>query len=536
METHRRCFRLSVLLLLLLLSTCVVRQSHGLAAPNKPIQRIAIVGSGISGLSVAHALTNSYKHSTTDAFDCVDIFDARPGLDTTAGAGIQLNGGLVALGRIHPRLREAVWEAGLPQTGVQSRCTPWFGKDGDSSGGGGANNKKQYDELLRLDLPKIIGRLDVADVLMDDDKQRLWWVSIMRGALQQTLVDELPKSVQVQFGKKVTQLIPKADGCSYTCAFADGTTSENDYDLIVGAEGINSVAKQYVQNPRNRRGAAATTTSDGTTTSDKSAIYSGIRIRYAVADGIPGDPIEETATLRQHFGKGAYALSGVYGAGAGKPNTQCAFIVYLDADYIGPFKRKRKQEKRSSSSVVIGENADWSQDNRQTVETARQTMLDQLQQSDIPTTTDIGQIIAKADRFFELGSYFHNPFGKWSAEGVVLCGDSAHALPPFLGQGSNQAIQDAYCLVEKIVAYNAAVANNTAAASDSIQLQDYLDEYEKTRWPSTFSVFWKAAFLGYLETGGVDGFYSKFRDVFFKTMGIVGVAEKVLVGAATPKM
>lgn len=513
METHRKYYY-SAIILKLLLWACTVRGSHGLAAKkNKPIKRIAIIGSGISGLSVAHALTNSYKHNADAAvFECVDIFDARPTLDTTAGAGIQLNGGLVALGNIHPRLREAVWEAGLPQTGVQSRCTPWF------------DDKKEYDELLRLDLPKIIGRLDVANSLMDDDKQRLWWVSIMRGALQQTLLDQLPKSVQVQFGKKLMQIVPTSDGC-YTCEFADGSKSNNDYDLIVGAEGINSVAKQYVQNRQSRR---SSTTTDG---SDKRAIYSGIRIRYAVADGIPGDPVEQTATLRQHFGKGAYALSGVYGAGLRQPNTQCAFIVYLDDDYIGPFKRR---EKRSSSSVVIGENADWSQDNRQTVETARQTMLDQLQQSNIPTTTEVGRIIAKADRFFELGSYFHNLLGKWSSEGVVLCGDSAHALPPFLGQGSNQAIQDAYCLVEQIFAYNTAVEKG--GGSHSILLQDYLDEYEKKRWPSTFSVFWKAAFLGYLETGGVDGFYSKFRDVFFKTMGIVGVAEKVLVEAATPRM
>jgi hypothetical protein len=30
--------------------------------------------------------------------------------------------------------------------------------------------------------------------------------------------------------------------------------------------------------------------------------------------------------------------------------------------------------------------------------------------------------------------------------------------------------------------------------------------------------------------------YSKFRDVFFKTMGIVGVAERELLDAATPNV
>lgn len=102
----------------------------------------------------------------------------------------------------------------------------------------------------------------------------------------------------------------------------------------------------------------------------------------------------------------------------------------------------------------------------------------------------------------------------------------------FESKGSNQAIQDAYCLVQKISEYNAAVKAGSTVAN----LQEYLDAYERTRWPSTFGVFWKAAFLGYLETGGTKGVYSKFRDVFFKTMGSVGIAEKVLIGAATPKM
>ena len=106
---------------------------HGLAvdalssapASAKPIRRIAVIGAGISGLSVAHALTNSVQHAQPAAWDCVHVFDARPALDATAGAGIQLNGGLVALGRIHPELRQTVWEAGRPMTGVQSRGTPW---------------------------------------------------------------------------------------------------------------------------------------------------------------------------------------------------------------------------------------------------------------------------------------------------------------------------------------------------------------------------------------------------------------------------
>jgi hypothetical protein len=68
------------------------------------------------------------------------------------------------------------------------------------------------------------------------------------------------------------------------------------------------------------------------------------------------------------------------------------------------------------------------------------------------------------------------------------------------------------------------------------KLKSLIREYERTRWIPTTSITAKAVVLGYLETGGRNGFYAKFRDVFFKTLSAVGVPTKVLVGAATPQI
>merc|ERR1712071_720619 len=155
-------------------------------------------------------------------------------------------------------------------------------------------------------------------------------------------------------------------------------------------------------------------------------------------------------------------------------------------------------------------------------------------------------VVENADRYFELGVYFHNPLSLngWKREVkgsggkyCVLAGDAAHAMPPFLGQGANQAIQDAYCLASKISEYNENlnVLSTNESQEDVIKpIQKYIKDYENQRWKPTADIILKAAFLGYLEIGG--GFLSKFRDAFFFIMGKIGVAKKIYLDGTTPKV
>eukprot|EP01103_Thecamoeba_quadrilineata_P014290 TRINITY_DN4215_c0_g1_i3.p1 TRINITY_DN4215_c0_g1~~TRINITY_DN4215_c0_g1_i3.p1 ORF type:complete len:183 (-),score=24.87 TRINITY_DN4215_c0_g1_i3:142-690(-) len=55
------------------------------------------------------------------------------------------------------------------------------------------------------------------------------------------------------------------------------------------------------------------------------------------------------------------------------------------------------------------------------------------------------------DGLLHFSMYYRDPKEKWSEGRVVLLGDSCHATLPFVGQGANMAVEDAYVLAQSFV-------------------------------------------------------------------------------------
>eukprot|EP01038_Epipyxis_sp_PR26KG_P007307 gene7307-9954_t len=509
---------------------------------SKPLQRIGIVGCGPSGLSFAASIKqlqrsqNQFVENHNFIYS-IDIFDSRiDPLSTRLGGGVQLSSGAVILNKIG--LFEDLRKVSLPIQTLNSY----------------QNNGNKIFTINITDLIISEKRTQLYEIIKDSDVKYPLIVSIMRDALQSLLYnatqDNKPHRsfnpiknfnifglnkdsvysnlainlqmnssavVSLQNNKKLKTIIEHEENDTLSLYFEDGTC-ENNYDIIIGADGVNSKVKEFMEYgtetilPSPVNDFIQNIINNNNNQSDRDT---GIRISYCVTPPLRDGESFANGSFNQWLGDGCYALTASYNGLRGIHDMLA--VVYKDSNY------------RNN-----GENADWNAD--QIKEIVYKRLLDAGLSNRPELTSILAAASREGGRFFDLGVKDRTiPLKTWSSKSgkIILIGDSAHAMAPFLGQGANQAIQDGYCLASLIINYN---KNQIESSQESSSIKiNIANKFEQIRKFQIVPLGLKALILGFIETlGGVLG--TKFKFTFFRFVGSVGIVNKEYIDATIPKV
>jgi 2-polyprenyl-6-methoxyphenol hydroxylase-like FAD-dependent oxidoreductase len=314
------------------------------------VKRVLVVGGGIGGLSAAIALRQRDME--------VDLVEINPKWDVYGVGMIQPPNALRALGQLG--LAKDCVEAGAPMDGTRSH-------DRD----GNVLADIDFELPPGVPFPPMNG--------------------LPRPALHKILTSRtLELGTDVRVGTTVTSLVDAADGA--TATFTDDTS--RTYDLVVGADGINSHVRKLIFGPELR------------------AEYSGqVCWRY----NLPKYP--ELTRLWMFNG----------------PKGRAGFVpLGPDLMYILLI------EKPPEDSLV-----------HLPQEGLAELFRERLAPYGGPIAEVRDQIVDDAKVVYRSVDTIFVP-APWYRGRVLLIGDAAHATSPHVGQGAAQAIEDAVVLAEEL--------------------------------------------------------------------------------------
>jgi salicylate hydroxylase len=213
-------------------------------------------------------------------------------------------------------------------------------------------------------------------------------VGIHRADLLALLAGQLPPGT-VRTGHRCTDF--RQDDSRATVGFADGSTATAD--VVIGADGIHSVLQGFVVPPAE-------------------PVFSGVVAYRGLVPSLAEYP---AGTIRMWMGEGRHFL--VFPVRAGQLLNYVGFVP---------------------SDTAVRES--WSAPGDPAALAAHFAGWDPL----------IGQVIAAISgpggSGFQWGMYDRAPLPRWSSGRLTLLGDAAHPMLPHLGQGVNQALEDAVAL------------------------------------------------------------------------------------------
>lgn len=315
-------------------------------------RHVAIAGSGVGGLATALALL---RYPGTGV-EHVTVFDPRPNLDSGLGAALNLNSGAAVLEKCY----------GVP---VSS-----FGRSLERVIG-----KSCMDGRVLLDVnvtDTVFGSAEARRTLVHQGRSVV--VTVMRDRLLRAIADRIPDdSITFCRGLKVRDVVCD-DAGKFRLEMQDGALTSQQFDLVVGADGLHSAVRGFV---------------DGNARPPK---YSGIRVQFCVAP--PGGPSKlSDGVVEQWFGDGAYVLR--YAGGTADSRQEVLALSFTCA---------------ASANENPGYKSDFA------VKADCEARLKACRMPNCVMETFYG-----CNRFIETSVYYHPVLRSWSREGgCTLVGDA----------------------------------------------------------------------------------------------------------------
>jgi len=361
------------------------------------------------------------------------IYDAREDpLQSSLGGGLQLSSGAVILNRLG--LLERLKESSNAITSLSSR-----------------NSRRE--SLLSVNITELAKTIAPQQVRSDEGRGDPMFYSVMRDQLLSILHeavvmhgdgDDKTPRIKIVGKKKLVTIRENVVRRKVSLVFEDGST-DDDYDVVVGADGVNSIVRSYVSSPskalfdawKPKETVSATglriaycvtpSTSSVGSTAVASTSSSSLIDESSTSEGLQRLRSDSLNSFHQWFGDGVYALIASYGAGLSSASDTTLPPTKAIQHMLAVVYRSSSSASIDRGSSIL--NADW-QVSPKGSKAYIQKLLIESGLQDIPEITSmLDASFLPGGRSFDLGIRDSVvPLKKWLVVVYVTSSRSSHAI------------------------------------------------------------------------------------------------------------